>query len=84
MPNADRTPRIPDADRIWVSGGVSYQFTRAFGMDAGYSHLFCKDSSLSLQGGSDASNQSKYYGGNLSGTYKNSIDVFAVQARYKF
>jgi len=84
VPNADRTPRIPDADRIWVSGGVSYQFTRAFGMDAGYSHLFCKDSSLSLQGGSDASNQSKYYGGNLSGTYKNSIDVFAVQARYKF
>jgi long-chain fatty acid transport protein len=83
VPDATRTPRIPDADRVWLSGGVSYQFTKAFGVDAGYSHLFCKDSTVNLQGGSDPNNPA-YFDGNLSGTYKNTIDILAVQARYSF
>ncbi|MDR3672626.1 MAG: outer membrane protein transport protein [Holophaga sp.] len=80
VPDSTRNPRIPDADRVWVSCGVGYQFTKAFVMDAGYSHLFCKDSTINLQGGSNAG----YYQGNLSGTYKNTIDVLALQARYTF
>lgn len=84
VPEGNRTPRIPDADRTWISGGVSYQFTRDFGVDVGYSHLFCKNSTVDLQGGSDPSDQAKYDGGNLSGSYKNSIDILAVQARYTF
>jgi long-chain fatty acid transport protein len=84
VPDANRTPRIPDADRFWLSGGVGYQFTKAFGIDAGYSHLICKDSTVNLQGGSDPTNQAKFFGGNLSGTYKNSIDILALQARYTF
>jgi long-chain fatty acid transport protein len=83
VPDATRNPRIPDANRFWVSGGVGYQFTKAFGMDAGYSHLFCQNSTINLQGGSNPANAA-YYQGNLSGTYKNSIDVLAVQARYHF
>jgi len=78
-----RTPRIPDADRTWLSAGISYQFTQAFGIDAGYSHLFCKDSTVDLQGSGSMTN-SEYGKGNLTATYKNSIDVLAVQARYKF
>jgi len=80
VPDSTRNPRIPDADRTWVSGGVGYQFTKAFGVDAGYSHLFCKDSTINLQGG----NNTPFFNGNLSGTYKNSIDVLALQARYHF
>jgi len=83
VPDSTRNPRIPDADRTWVSGGVSYQFTKRFGVDAGYSHLFCKDSSVNLQGGTDPTNPA-FFRGNLSGTYKNSIDVLALQARYHF
>jgi len=78
-----RTPRIPDADRTWLSAGLSYQFTPAFGIDAGYSHLFCKDSTVDLQG-SGSMTSAEYGKGNLTATYKNSIDVLAVQARYKF
>ena len=84
VPDSTRTPRIPDADRTWVSGGASYQFTKAFGMDAGYSHLFCKDSTVNLQAGSNPVTSNTYFQGNLTGTYKNSIDVFSVQARYVF
>jgi long-chain fatty acid transport protein len=84
VPDANRTPRIPDADRFWISGGVGYQFTKSFGMDAGYSHLICKNSTVNLQSGSDPTDQGKFFGGNLSGTYKNTIDILAVQARYTF
>jgi long-chain fatty acid transport protein len=84
VPDATRTPRIPDADRTWLSAGVGHQFTKAFGMDAGYSHLFCKDSTINLQAGSTPSTSNAFYDGNLSGTYKNSIDILAVQARYVF
>lgn len=82
VPDANRTPRIPDADRTWVSLGVSYEFTHAFGVDAGYSHLFVKNSTVNLQGGSPGS--STFFNGNLQGTYKNSIDILALQARYVF
>jgi len=78
-----RTPRIPDADRTWLSLGASYQFTPAFGVDAGYSHLFCKDSTVDLTSGNDPLSPN-FTRGNLSGTYKNSIDILALQARYSF
>ena len=84
VPDATRTPRIPDADRTWASAGVSCQVTKAFGLDAGYSHLFCKNSTVNLQGGTDSTAQTQFFAGNLSGTYKNSIDILAVQARYSF
>jgi long-chain fatty acid transport protein len=83
VPDSTRNPRIPDADRFWVSGGVGYQFSKAWGVDVGYSHLFCKNSTIDLQGGSNPQNAS-FFQGNLSGTYKNSIDVLAMQARYHF
>jgi long-chain fatty acid transport protein len=81
--DATRTPRIPDADRTWVSFGASWQATPWFGLDAGYTHLFCKNSTVNLQAGGDPTNQD-FTRGNLSGTYKNSIDVLALQARFSF
>jgi len=83
VPDATRTPRIPDSDRTWVSLGVGYQFTKTFGVDAGYSHLFCKNATVNLQAGNNPAN-GQFFEGNLSGTYKNSIDILAVQARFAF
>ncbi len=84
VPNATRTPMIPDSDRTWVSFGASYQINKAWSLDAGYSHLFCRNATVGLQGGSNPLAQTQFYGGNLSGTYKNSIDVLAVAARCRF
>ncbi len=80
--DAYRTPRIPDADRTWVSLGVSKQLTKTFALDFGYSHLFAKDAALNLSGGTPAGPD--YFKGNLSGTYKNAIDIWALQARWSF
>jgi len=84
VPDSNRTPRIPDADRTWVSLGASYEFSPAFGVDAGFSHLFCKDSTVSIPAGADPNNLPEFSKGSLSGTYKNSIDILSVQARYHF
>ena len=77
-----RTPRIPDADRTWVSGGVGYTFSRSLGLDLGYSYIFLKDSALDLQAGTPGTPD--FFRGNLTGTYRNHIQVLSLQARYSF
>lgn len=81
--DAYRTPRIPDADRTWISCGASYQFSKGFGMDFGYTHIIAKDSTVNLKGGTNPLS-SDYIKGNLSGTFKNAIDIWALQARWSF
>ena len=83
VPDADRTPRIPDADRTWVSLGFGYEFNKSIGLDVGYSHLFCKDSTVNLQAGANPSDPA-FLRGNLSGDYKNSIDILSAQLRFLF
>ena len=44
IPSAkNRTPRLPGADRIWVTLGGGYQFSNGFRVDAAYAHLFVDD-----------------------------------------
>ena len=45
-----RTPRIPDADRYWLSLGGTYQLSDNFYLDAAYSHVIGEDISVN-QGG---------------------------------
>lgn len=35
-----RSTRIPDADRIWLAVGASYEFAGAFSVDLSYVHMF--------------------------------------------
>lgn len=71
-----RTPRIPDCDRTWVSVGAGYAFTKALSVDVALTHIFCKDEPLNVV---DASSK-----GNLSGTYKNRIEIASASVRYRF
>jgi len=41
-----RSPAIPDDNRIWLSGGFSWQFTPATTIDFAYTHLFVEDSTF--------------------------------------
>lgn len=42
----ERSPGIPDADRIWASVGLSYAFSKTTTIDFGYTHLFVEDAHL--------------------------------------
>ncbi len=63
-----RTVRIPDSDRIWLSAGVSYKHEN-IQIDAGYAHLFMKNSMV--QDG-------------LQAHYKSYSNMFGLQMQYKF
>lgn len=77
--DAWRTPRIPDADRTWVSGGIGYAFSRRWSVDAAYTHIFAKDSTVGLKAGSAGTPD--FFRGDLSGTYHNKVDILAFQVR---
>lgn len=46
IPDAYRTPRVPDSDRIWLSLGLNYKITPASAFDVAYTHIFFKNSGL--------------------------------------
>ena len=82
VPDADRTPRIPDADRKWISMGAGYKLTDNVSLDGAFTHIFVDNGNLSLTDlGPGTSN---YLRGNLSGTFKSEIDIVSVRLSVKF
>jgi long-chain fatty acid transport protein len=81
--NQDRTPRIPDSDRTWISAGLGWNLSNRTTVDFGASQIFAPNVRLGLESGS-ATSDPNYYRGNLSGSYKVGITVLALAARYKF
>ncbi|TMG94597.1 MAG: transporter [Betaproteobacteria bacterium] len=45
--DAQRTPRLPDNDRTWISFGAQYKFSPQLLLDAGYTYIFVKNPSMS-------------------------------------
>lgn len=50
-------------------------------MSLAYTHIFLDDVPVNLTVAADANNTTR---GNLSGSYEGSIDIVAVQARFRF
>jgi long-chain fatty acid transport protein len=75
--DTDRTPRLPDQNRTWLSLGGQYRLSKDGTLDFGYSHLFVKDATI------NHANPGQF-GGSLVGTYNASIDILGVQFAYRF
>ena len=78
VPDDTRNPRIPDADRYWVSLGATWQLDHWLELNAGYSHIFMSDSKTDL---TLSDNQTR---GALSADYESDIDIFAISLSMKF
>jgi long-chain fatty acid transport protein len=76
VPDATRTPRIPDADRFWLAAGLQYRMDRKRSLDVGYTHIFVDDSRIDI-----AANAST---GTLRGGYENQIDILSLQYTHNF
>jgi long-chain fatty acid transport protein len=74
--DTDRTARLPDNNRLWLSVGGQYKVSKDGTLDFGLAHLFIKDASINQNGG--AAN------GQLVGTYKGSVDILGAQFAYRF
>ncbi len=44
--DTDRTARLPDNNRLWLSFGGQYKLSKDGTLDFGYAHLFIKDASI--------------------------------------
>jgi len=84
VPEAFRTPRIPDQDRTWLALGAQYKVSRAGAIDVGYAHVFMKDARLNLSGAPAVTAAQVAGRGALVGNYKNKVDILSVQYRYSF
>ncbi len=76
--DTDRTARLPDSNRLWLSFGGQYKLSKDGTLDFGYAHLFIKDAPINQ----DAGNATAF--GQLVGTYKGSIDILGVQYAHRF
>jgi len=74
VPDAFRTPRIPDEDRTWIAIGGQYRLSKQGAIDFGYAHLFVKDAGLSSTAPPPA----------VSGKYEASVDILSVQYTHTF
>ena len=72
-----RTARVPDNDRRWLSLGLGYEASKSWSFDVGYSHLFISDTGInnSSRGSSDAT---------LVGSYDASVDIISAGVNYDF
>ena len=76
-----RIPLLPDNDRTWLSGGLTYKVTNALSFDFAYSHLFVKNSTIDV---SAASGNPWFDGVPYQGNVKAHIDIVSVALKYRF
>jgi long-chain fatty acid transport protein len=80
-----RTPYVPDEDRIWLTLGANYRFSKNLSLDVGYAHLFVDDPEI--KNGEDAIDPSKGETEGLhllNADYDASVDMFSLQVNWAF
>lgn len=67
---AFRTPRVPDADRTWLTFGARYKLSANDAWDFGYAHILIKDAPI---------NKTEPNRGTLTGEYESNVNILSVQ-----
>lgn len=73
----ERTVRLPDSDRYWLSVGLKWTVSRSGVLDLGYSYVNFKDADIN-------NNQTALGRGTVNGTYEAKVHVFGVQYQHTF
>jgi len=79
IPDATRNPRIPDADRTWVSIGFTVALSQSLNLSASYSHLFLPDEPIALNQLQDGN----ALRGNITGDGEVGADFIGLQLNYR-
>ncbi|WP_282248814.1 outer membrane protein transport protein [Vibrio campbellii] len=78
-----RTTTIPETDRLWLSVGAGYEWSKNLTLDAGFTYIFAKDAPISEP--RDASdNEAALLGGAFAGEVTGNVWLIGVQANYTF
>lgn len=83
-PNAEfRSARLPDADRKWITLGVSHRSSESMSLDFSYAHIWVDNTDINKSAGTSAANEN-FLRGNLVGSYDANINILSAQARWAF
>jgi len=74
-----RLPQVPDADRIWLSTGLSYKISDTMTLDLAYTHIFIDDSTLDREPAALAA-----AGVQLVAGVESAVDIIAVGWKMKW
>jgi long-chain fatty acid transport protein len=75
-----RTPRLPDANRLWVSAGAQYLFSDSMRLDFGAAYLSSRQAGIDKRG--DPPSTPAY--GLLNGHYDSHTVIVSAQMAYAF
>jgi long-chain fatty acid transport protein len=76
--DTDRTPRLPDSDRTWLTLGGQYKFSPNLWVDAAFAYLWGANANINQNAGSTAGY------GLLKGNYDAAVTIFSAQLVYQF
>lgn len=80
--SAERTPRIPDANRYWLSIGATWKPTPRLAISAAYTHIFLDSPTVNLvDAGPGTPN---FLRGNLTAAYSGQINTLSLQGTLSF
>jgi long-chain fatty acid transport protein len=78
VPDATRTPRLPDPDRAWLAIGARWVPTGSITVDFAYAHLFSDDVRIDQTEGNTAAY------GRILGDQSSDVDIVSAQLFYRF
>lgn len=76
--NETRTPRLPDADRDWISVGLTWAPSDTWEVNAGYTRIMVDDPTVDLDAQIGTS------GSTLRGSFAADVNLFGLSAQYRF
>jgi long-chain fatty acid transport protein len=76
---ADRTPRIPDSNRIWYSVGLGYQYNENLSFDMAFTYIDAKDAVVDTINSKNSDTKPNVYA-----DYSNSVKMWGLSLNYKF
>ncbi len=79
-----RATRLPDADRLWVSGGATYKWNEQLFIDFAYSHVFVDDAPINLTAASGNPTFNAGLGSFVGTANHGQVDILSIGLRYRF
>ncbi|MDH5407437.1 MAG: outer membrane protein transport protein [Gammaproteobacteria bacterium] len=76
VPSAERaSPRVPDADRTWLTVGLGYTISKETSVDVGYAMISVDDVEINRTNGTNAT---------LRGSYESEVSILSAQLNWNF
>ncbi|HSW21830.1 MAG TPA: outer membrane protein transport protein, partial [Burkholderiaceae bacterium] len=76
------TPRLPDADRTWLTGGLQYKANPKLAFDFGAAYVWVKTPTIDSNPSGTPAVTAAY--GRLKGNYSSNVVILSGQVAYSF